>query len=118
MKRSRFHTFTVTFEIPLVQTKRYVYSWLVALNERRTPRSQYRVSVQCDEVFEGSCYIVEADRLTWSDARARCVALGGHLAIIESPAENQFVFELAVGQEQQDQLIGRMNVLIGACTYM
>ena len=112
VKRSRFHTFTVTFEIPLVQTKRYVYSWLVALNERRTPRSQYRVSVQCDEVFGGSCYIVEEDRLTWADARDRCVQLGGHLAIIESEAEDQFVFELAEGKQQQGPMIGRVKVYI------
>ena len=87
------------------------------MNKRRFVAIR-RVSVQCDGVFEGSCYTMETQGLTWADARARCVDGGGHLAIIESPAENQFVFELAVGQEQQDQLIGRMNVLIGACTYM
>ena len=52
------------------------------------------VSAQCDAVFGGSCYIVEAELLTWSEARARCVQLGGHLAIIESQAEDQFVANL------------------------
>ena len=78
--------------------------------------SRVGVSVQRYGVFGGSCYIVEADRLTWADARARCEQLGGHLAVIENQAENQFVFELAGGQEQQGQMIGRMNVLIGACS--
>ena len=96
----------------LGQSEPYVYSLLVAINERRTSISQYRVSVQCDEVFGGSCYIVEEDRLTWADARDRCVQLGGHLAIIESEAEDQFVFELAEGKQQQGPMIGRVKVYI------
>ena len=50
--------------------------------------------MQCDAVSDGSCYIVEAELLTWADARARCVQLGGHLVIIESHAEDQFVATL------------------------
>ena len=87
------------------QSEWYVYSWLVALNEKRTSRNQHRVSVQCDEVFGGSCYIAEADRLTWADARARCEQLGGHLAVIESQAEDEFVFQLAEGKHQQGQMM-------------
>ena len=52
-------------------------------------------------VFESSCYIVEAEQLTWADVRARCVELGGHLAIIESQAENQVVANLIQGKRQQ-----------------
>ena len=67
--------------------------------------SRVGVSVQRYGVFGGSCYIVEADRLTWADARARCVALGGHLAIIESQAENQFVFDLTRGKRHKFEII-------------
>ena len=63
-------------------------------------------------MFGGSCYIVEEDRLTWADARDRCVQLGGHLVIIESEAEDQFVFELAEGKQQQGQMIDRVKVYI------
>ena len=65
------------------------YRWRVCLG--------IRVSVECDAMFSGSCYIVETEQLTWADARARCVALGGHLAIIESHAENQFITDLTAG---------------------
>ena len=44
---------------------------------------------------------MEAEPLTWADARDRCEQLGGHLAVIESEAENQFVFELAEGKTQR-----------------
>ena len=57
-----------------------------------------RVSVRCDAVLDGSCYIVEAEQLTWDDARARCVQLGGHLAIVESESENQFIKDLTAGK--------------------
>ena len=49
------------------------------------------ISALCDSVFGGSCYIMEAELLTWADARARCVQLGGHLVIIESQSEDQFI---------------------------
>ena len=45
-------------------------------------------------MFGGSCYTVEREQLTWADARARCVALGGHLVIIESHEEDHFVADL------------------------
>ena len=51
-------------------------------------------------MFGGSCYIVETQGLTWSDARARCVDWGGHLAIIDSLAENEFVVDLAQRKRQ------------------
>ena len=68
------------------------------MNERRFVAAIRRVSVLCHGVFESSCYTVEVEELTWADARARCVALGGHLAIIESQAEDQFVVGLAQGK--------------------
>ena len=68
------------------------------MNERRFVAAIRRVSVQCDGVFEGSCYTMETQGLTWADARARCVDGGGHLVIIESQAENQFVANLTQGK--------------------
>ena len=57
-------------------------------------------------MFEVSCYIVVEERLQWTDARARCVALGGHVVIIESQAENQVVFDSAQLKRQKAKLAG------------
>lgn len=56
------------------------------------------VSVLCDGTFEGSCYHVEAALKNWAQARDRCVDWGGHLAIITSQAENQYVSDLVQGE--------------------
>ena len=55
---------------------------------------------------------MEAEPLTWADARDRCEQLGGHLAVIESEAENQFVFELAEGIKRQPRcrMTGHVNM--------
>lgn len=39
-------------------------------------------------VFEGSCYELFDELLPWSEAEARCVAWGGHLASVESLEED------------------------------
>lgn len=39
-------------------------------------------------------------RLTWEDARARAVELGGHLATLTSAAEDQFVFALVASRPE------------------
>ena len=57
------------------------------------------VLVQCDAVLDDSCYMAQAELLTWDDARARCVQLGGHLVIIESEDEQQFVANLTRGKQ-------------------
>ena len=59
------------------------------------------VSVHCDAGFGGSCYILEVYLMTWADARDRCVALGGHLVIIGSEAEDQVVYGLTQGKRLQ-----------------
>ncbi len=41
--------------------------------------------------WQGHWYKAFPERLTWTDARRRCEELGGHLACIESAAENEFL---------------------------
>ncbi len=55
----------------------------------------------CDgSIFNGSCYKlydkgpIAADRVTWKQAEATCVAWGGHLASIANSAEDTFVYNL------------------------
>ena len=44
--------------------------------------------------WKGHWYAVFTDRLSWEDAKAECEKLGGHLVIIESEAENDFLWGL------------------------
>jgi len=41
--------------------------------------------------FGGSCYEFFAEFVSWSDGEDLCVAWGGHLASVQSPAENAFL---------------------------
>jgi serine/threonine protein kinase len=43
------------------------------------------------QVFQGHSYKCFPEKLSWRAARDRCRSLGGHLVIIETPEENQFV---------------------------
>lgn len=47
--------------------------------------------------WNGHCYEARyrPDGITWGDAQAECEADGGHLAVINSEAENDFCFDLA-----------------------
>jgi hypothetical protein len=45
--------------------------------------------------FEGHAYKFFPDVLTWHQAKSRCEELGGHLAVIDSVAENNFIVDLA-----------------------
>lgn len=42
-------------------------------------------------VFEAACYEFFDEQLGWSEAEARCVAWGGHLASVDSPEEDAFL---------------------------
>jgi lectin-like protein len=42
-------------------------------------------------VFEGSCYEFFDEQVSWSGAEERCIAWGGHLASVESSAEDAFI---------------------------
>lgn len=47
----------------------------------------------------GHAYLVVVDKaaMTWGDAKARAEEAGGHLATVTSSAENQFIYQLALG---------------------
>ena len=67
-----------------------------------------------------SCYIVEEQVLTWDAASARCVQLGGHLAIIESEAENQVLTGLIQGKSSTRLISSRWRLVVSAtcCSYV
>ena len=56
--------------------------------------------------FNGHSYKSFAEQMPWRDAKARCEALGGHLVIIELPAENQFVGSLVAKSGATDAWMG------------
>ena len=45
--------------------------------------------------WNGHWYAYFPDQISWIEAKKRCESLGGHLVIIESKDENEFVWELA-----------------------
>ena len=45
--------------------------------------------------FDGYCYLVSSQVLTWSQARSFCIEKGGELVKITSQRENDFVLSLA-----------------------
>jgi hypothetical protein len=56
--------------------------------------------------FDGHSYKFFPEQLAWKEAQARCEGLGGHLVIIELPAENQFVGSLIAKSGSTDAWIG------------
>jgi hypothetical protein len=48
--------------------------------------------------FGGHRYMAYEEDVTWHEAKRRCEEMGGHLACIESPAEQGFVARLADGR--------------------
>merc|ERR1712066_480870 len=46
-------------------------------------------------MFDGSCYKVFTDKMSWYDAKKKCKDQNADLASITSTSENKFVFELA-----------------------
>ncbi|MFP4353998.1 MAG: C-type lectin domain-containing protein [Phycisphaerae bacterium] len=48
--------------------------------------------------FQGHHYQVFEMDLTWHEAKAHCEKLGGHLAVIETEAEQLFIVDLADGR--------------------
>lgn len=48
--------------------------------------------------FNGHHYLVMSHKDSWEKAKERCEAAGGHLVIIESKEENDFLTQLARGQ--------------------
>ena len=82
---------TIACDIFITDPFRQVYPFFYLYHRLRL------VSVQCDGLFDGSCYRVETGMKRWASAGALCLNWGGHLAIITSQAENQFVSDLVQG---------------------
>lgn len=59
-----------------------------------SPSGQLQVSIillvtqSCDLTLNQECYIYVSTQMSWTNAEANCVSLGGHLASIHSAAEN------------------------------
>ena len=72
----------------------------------------YRYSGACDARYAGACYVIVSELLNWQGARSRCEAAGGHLVTIDSSAENDVVYALAVSKfykELQICKVGRLT---------
>ncbi|XP_061328234.1 C-type lectin domain family 4 member A isoform X3 [Pezoporus flaviventris] len=41
--------------------------------------------------FEGSCYYLSGDMMSWSDSEQNCTGMGSHLVVINSEAEQDFL---------------------------
>ena len=46
--------------------------------------------------FQGHRYKVFQEQLSWSGAKARCIGMGGHLPIVTSKRENDFLTQLSL----------------------
>ncbi|XP_072543439.1 uncharacterized protein [Salminus brasiliensis] len=61
------------------------------------PTAQNVDEVCCAEgwkYFRGKCYYFSTDEETWTASRDACVAVGGHLVIINTPEEEKFIKRL------------------------
>ncbi|KAK6477358.1 C-type lectin domain family 4 member E-like isoform X1 [Huso huso] len=56
--------------------------------------SKERVCKACPQnwgLFNGKCYYFSTDRMNWTSSRHNCTSLGGHMVIIESDGEQEFI---------------------------
>ncbi len=65
------------------------------------------------ESFEGHLYKFNNESLTWSEAKSKCESLGGHLPIVETAAENDFLVKLADKNFAREGRNGREAVWLG-----
>jgi hypothetical protein len=72
-------------------------------------------AVSMDE--SGNCYRINADLLTFGDARDACIATGGHLVTINSEAEDDFVHDLLDDAHWLGATDGRANGMKGVAPY-
>ncbi|XP_030335735.1 C-type lectin domain family 4 member E-like isoform X3 [Strigops habroptila] len=47
--------------------------------------------------FQGSCYYLSDDVMSWAASEQNCTGMGSHLVVINSKAEQDFLFNLAKG---------------------
>nr|ACO13561.1 C-type lectin domain family 4 member E [Esox lucius] len=65
------------------------------------------------EFYNGSCYHFSEDKLTWEQSQYACIREGGHLVIIESQQEQNFI-RLKVGNmnDQNNYWIGMTDMKV------
>ncbi|NXO40011.1 CLC4D protein, partial [Locustella ochotensis] len=44
--------------------------------------------------FQGSCYYLSLDTMSWAESEQNCTGMGSHLVVINSRAEQEFLFNL------------------------
>ncbi|XP_058849535.1 C-type lectin domain family 4 member E-like [Acipenser ruthenus] len=49
--------------------------------------------------FNGKCYYFSTDNMNWNSSRDNCTSMGGHLVIIESEAEQDFILSKTGSKE-------------------
>jgi hypothetical protein len=64
-----------------------------------------------------NCYRINADELTFDDAREACIASGGHLVTINSEAEDDFVHDLLDEAHWLGATDGRANAMKGTAPF-
>ncbi|CAM5081867.1 unnamed protein product [Eretmochelys imbricata] len=62
------------------------------------------------EPFQASCYYFSKDLMTWDDSERNCTEMGSHLVVINTRAEQDFIFTWANGTVTGHQ---RRNYCIG-----
>lgn len=62
--------------------------------------------------FKSSCYGVGTEKVTWADAQEICRLYGGHLAEIETTAENEFVKELGRSRGYISVFLGALDTFV------
>ncbi|XP_009079702.1 PREDICTED: C-type lectin domain family 4 member D-like, partial [Acanthisitta chloris] len=45
--------------------------------------------------FQGNCYYLSIDTMSWVESEQNCTGMGSHLVVINSAAEQEFLFNLA-----------------------
>ena len=80
---------------------------LISSNTRDTDQSKRMKGIPADaRVFNRHWYKFYNQHVTWSQAKSRCEEMGGHLVILGSISENQFVGSLISDHMGMDAWIG------------
>ncbi|XP_066537301.1 C-type lectin domain family 4 member F-like [Hoplias malabaricus] len=61
--------------------------------------------------FRGKCYYFSTDKKTWTDSRDACVAEGGHLVIVSSTEEQEFLKKSAPIPDKNYYWVGLTDVV-------
>ncbi|KFQ89393.1 C-type lectin domain family 4 member E, partial [Phoenicopterus ruber ruber] len=47
--------------------------------------------------FQDKCYYLSSDTMSWGESEQNCTGMGSHLVVVNSAAEQEFLFNLAKG---------------------